>query len=309
MAFTTIRARIDMARALYRSEGVLVLLYILIGYLWKECVWLFVRLLSRGETIERTVCGHRMHLNLHDTGIAKELAVYRVQEPVATALLQKEIEPGMRVVDIGANIGYYTLLLARLVGEAGKVIAIEPVPDNANLLRINLEANGYQNVLIYEAAAGAESGTMKLYLSNKWEWASFVHRDLPDKHIDVPVHTLDTLLDAEGRIDYIKMDIEGYETEAIKGMLGILRRYRPGMFVEIHPSYVEEEAMTQFLEDIQELGYEIKYMVNRLSDHPVVRRKHAAETTNIDTLKADPRVTQIKTPLMLFLEAVRDPAS
>ncbi len=211
----------------------------------------------------------------------------------------------MRVVDIGANIGYYTLQLARLVGDNGKVFAIEPVPDTAKLLRKNLDANGYHNVSVHEVALGAEAGKLKLYLSHQSEWASFKSKELPDTYIDVPLYTLDTLFGQEGRIDYIKMDIEGYEIEAIKGMRSILKKYSPGIFVEIHPSIVGKDAILKFLDELKELGYEDKYVVDRISDHAWVKRKHKTETIKIDDLKMDKRVVGIESGLVLFLKNIK----
>ena len=244
-----------------------------------------------------------MYLSPHDTGISKELAVYKIHEPLATQLLGQEIKAGMRVVDIGANIGYYALQEAHLVGETGEVIAIEPVPDNVDLLRMNVEANGYKNVRIYQAAIGAEDGTTRLYLASKFNLSSLISRDIHHACIDTPLWTLDSFLEQEGQIDYIQMDIEGYEAEALKGMRGILRKYRPSMFVEIHPSIVGGEPIIRFLEELKGLGYKTKYVIDKAFNYPIVRKKNAVETMSLDELMLDRRVTRGQAVLTIFLEA------
>src|SRR5437879_13308135 len=80
-----------------------------------------------------------------DHGISRELAAYRTHEPLASKLLQKFLKPGMNLVDIGSNLGYYALLEARTVGGAGRVIAIEPVAGNFAQLSKNVHANGYRS--------------------------------------------------------------------------------------------------------------------------------------------------------------------
>jgi len=80
-----------------------------------------------------------MHVHRFDRGIGKELVCYREHEPTATALLKTFLREGMTILDIGANIGYYALLEARSVGPSGRVVAVEPEPRNAALLRRNVQ--------------------------------------------------------------------------------------------------------------------------------------------------------------------------
>jgi len=249
------------------------------------------------------VMGHKMYLSRDDKGISRELMAYGVHEPVTTELLRQEIKRGMRVVDIGANIGYYTLQAASLVGESGEVIAIEPVPENVSLLRMNVKANGYQNVRILEAAIGSDDGTAQLYLAAESNWSSLIRRHANQSHIDVRLWKLDTLLAEEERVDYIKMDIEGSEAEVINGMIGILRRYRPGMFIEAHPTHVGGKAIVRLLEQLRDLGYETKYVVDKAFNYPTVRTNAAVETLSISRLMEDKRVSRGEAVVTLFLEA------
>ena len=303
MNLITITNLVKGAKHIYRSGGILTLFYRVIGYGWKEFAWFWIRVQTRGKLIERTPCGNKMYLSPHDEGISKELAVYGIHEPLATQLLRQEIKTGMHVIDIGANIGYYALQEAHLVGETGKVIAIEPVPDNVTLLRKNVEANGYRNVHIYPVAIGTKNGTTKIHISHESNLASLIPQDRHSTSVDVPVWTLDSLLEQEERVDYIQMDIEGYEVEVIKGMIGILRKYRPGMFIEIHTPIVGGESIIKFLKELKCLGYKTKYVIDKAFNSPLVWKKDAVETISIDTLMLDKRVARGQAVLTIFVEA------
>ena len=301
MILTSVRVKVKKALDTYQAGGMIVLLYHAIGYFWKECAWLWIRMRTHSELIERTIYGNRMYLSSHDTGISKELAVFGTHEPIATRLLNQQIKPGMHVVDIGANIGYYALQEARLVGETGEVIAIEPVPDNVSLLTKNIEANGYQNLRIYSVAIGAENGTTKLYLSHESNLAALTsQKDVHDTCIDVPLRTLDSFLEYEGQVDLIRMDIEGYETEAIKGMIDILAKHKPILFIEIHQFIVGGEPIIQFLRTLKELGYETRYVIGRVFDNAVVKGKKYTETMSLDELMLDRWVVQGRGAMTIF---------
>ena len=94
----------------------------------------YFKLLSRNSLILRKIQGSKMYLDISDPGISKELLFKGIHEDMATRVLKQEIKKGMTTVDIGANLGYYALLEASIVGDEGKVIAFEPVPRNFNIL-------------------------------------------------------------------------------------------------------------------------------------------------------------------------------
>jgi len=110
------------------------------------------------------VFGHEMFLDPTDSIVSPTLLRDGYFEPYETTLIESEIRPGDVVLDIGANIGYYTLIFARLVGERGRVYAFEPDPTNFRLLKKNVRANGYQNVIFVKKAVADSSGSMPLYL-------------------------------------------------------------------------------------------------------------------------------------------------
>lgn len=169
------------------------------------------------------VQGHHMYLDAHDT---LGLSLNGTYEELETALVTKEVKKGDIVVDIGANIGYYTLLFARLVGDEGKVYAFEPDPASFALLKKNVEKNGYKNVVLVKKAVSDKTGTIKLYIceENKGDHRIYNSGD-KRKYVEIKSTRLDDYFgEIHENINFIKMDIQGSEGLALKGMADILKR-------------------------------------------------------------------------------------
>jgi FkbM family methyltransferase len=170
------------------------------------------------------VLGHKMYLDKLDS---LRLGVFGIHEPVETRWIQEHVPTGGVAIDIGANIGYHTLLLARQVGPNGHVYAFEPDPDNFALLTRNVALNGYRNVTLEQAALSDATGTLRLYRSatNLGDHRLFDSGD-GRPFVEVPALPLDEYFRAySGRLDYVKMDIQGGEASALAGMRGVLARY------------------------------------------------------------------------------------
>jgi FkbM family methyltransferase len=208
------------------------------------------------------VRGHRMFLDPTDGIVSPTLLQDGVFEPTETELLEREIGPGDVVLDVGANIGYYTLLFARRVGPQGRVFAFEPDPANFQLLRRNVRANGYRNVTLVPAAVSDRTAPTRLYLcrENKGDHRLYDSRD-DRPSIEVPATTLDDYFAAyDGPIDVIKLDIQGSEGRALRGMSGLLRRH-PGLKLttEFWPIGLERAGTDPrgYLEDLIRWGFRL----------------------------------------------------
>jgi len=157
------------------------------------------------------VQGNKIYIDTSGHVVSRALLMTGIWEKDVTDLFKRIVKEGMTVVDIGANIGYYTLLAADLVGKKGRVFAFEPDPHIYSLLVKNVEANGYKNVIPVNKAVSNKVGTAELFLnpSNKDD-----HRLCKSyngqEHVNVEVVTLDNFFKAYNpRVDVIKMDIEG----------------------------------------------------------------------------------------------------
>lgn len=138
------------------------------------------------------------------------------------------LQPGMVTVDVGANLGFHTLGMARRVGAGGRVHALEPDPDHLRLLTRAVRESGVTNVVLHDAAATDATGTARLYLAaaNRGD-NRLVAAEESRAFIDVRTVRVDDLVAAESRVDFVKIDAQGAEVEVLRGMSETLRR--PGM--------------------------------------------------------------------------------
>lgn len=161
---------------------------------------------------------------LLDYGDTLQLSINRVHEPLETELVQREIKKGDVVLDIGANIGYYTLIFAQLVGDEVKVFAFEPDPENFVILSMNVKINGYQNVILEQTAVSNRTGKVGLYQLEGQKANGRIY-DSHDgrKSIEVEAVRLDDYFNTyDGKIDFVKTDTEGAEGGVLLGMSGLL---------------------------------------------------------------------------------------
>lgn len=173
-----------------------------------------------------------------------ELAKRRAFEAIVT--------PGAIVFDIGAHVGFYTLLAAILVGRDGRVFAFDPVPSNLWYLREHLRLNDVTNVTVVEAAVSNESG-----LAHFREGAtSSTGQISEDGHIPIRTVALDDLV-ASGDVpvpQFIKIDVEGAELAVLAGGRMLLAEFHPTIFLGTHSATIHEQCCT-FLRD---LGYQLE---------------------------------------------------
>ena len=196
------------------------------------------------------VAGARLHipgsLKIRLSVVASNMRLHR--------LIDEAVAPGATVVDVGANIGYNTVYLARRVGDRGRVVAIEPAADNVRVLRENVRANALANVEVHAVAAGPMREIRDLFLRGETSAVnSLFHESVyasvtgVEKVIVVPVDEI-----VEGHADFIKIDVEGAELDALGGMTRLLSHPRVTLVVEWHPRLQEAarhaaDALPRFL--------------------------------------------------------------
>ena len=164
--------------------------------------------------------GHRIVLASKGGYPPINMAMGKYEEET-TRLLRRLTGPGMTVLDVGAHIGYYTLLAARQAGPEGKVYAFEPELENHALLLENIELNGYQNVVPVKMAVSDRTGTADLILTALDSGRhSMYHHGLPEQgSLAVETTTLDAFVESLDwpRIDLVKIDVEGAELSRLGG--------------------------------------------------------------------------------------------
>jgi FkbM family methyltransferase len=199
-----------------------------------------------GTLLERELFGHRFVCDVSRAGPQKLLYLIGERYVSEANLVKSLLAPGMNVVDVGANIGYYTLMFAQVLGPAGRIIAIEPSPENLTELKLNIERNKLRSVEIVPKAVG----NVRKRVGLRSGINSGVVRD------DTPVYSVEQdLIDniITDPIDFMKLDIEGYEGFALEGAQRILTKFRPTVFLEIHPL------------ELKQYGCGVGPIINRLS--------------------------------------------
>lgn len=193
--------------------------------------------------VVRLRSGLKMEVDRHDF-LGAHVFVYGEYEPATAQVFSSVLRPGDGVLDIGANIGYFTLLASRLVGPAGSVHAFEPAPSIVNRLETNVRLNALTNVEIHRLAVSGTAGEVRLHVASSDHQGLSSLRDLGqhDDVIRVPAQPVDALLPRLPRVALAKLDIEGAEYLALQGMTGLLKRDRPVLIVEVADAFLRAVA-------------------------------------------------------------------
>lgn len=186
-------------------------------------------------------------------------------EPGTTRLFEQVVKPGMVVIDIGAHVGYYTLLAAKHVGPTGKVYAFEPERNNHAILVKNIRMNGYDNVVAPQLAVSDQGGSSTLYLSGLDSGRhAMYHHGLPERgSVAVETTTVDSFLECEGwpSVSLIKIDVEGSEVAVLDGMTRLMSKSPDlRLIIEFNPALIRGRPVTplEFLERLDASGWEIQ---------------------------------------------------
>ncbi len=188
----------------------------------------------REAMVVRTLHGFDLWIDpVADSGVERSIYDTGTYEKGTLRVLERMLPLGGVFVDIGANIGLMTVLAARLVGAQGRVIAFEPNPVARAILQRNLKLNEATQVEVSPLAIGSVPSRSTLYEgvgSNRGR-ATLIQPSGAGAGAEVEVVRLSDVIDARDRVDLVKMDIEGFELEALKGMAEICARSEPPMLI------------------------------------------------------------------------------
>lgn len=246
---------------------------------------------SGTNTYMRDIMGHIMHLHTSDPGLSQALMRFGMREAESVMAINQYMRSDMTVLELGANIGFYALLEARILSKGtGRIIAIEPLPENLRLLKLNLEQNGYSDkATILHAACSNRTGTAEFViseLSNCGKLADASGEEQNFRKIIVPTYTFRDLLTeakiASGKVDFIRMDIEGAEYVLLPEILKATK-YQPEllMFIEFHPGK-DTDAHQKIMKLLQNEGFECLNAVKEYIDGGVTKRKYCPKASIAD---------------------------
>lgn len=190
--------------------------------------------------------GNRIFIDKTDQVLSLQLILTQNWEPYETKIFLSKLKKGNVVVDIGAHIGYYTLLAAQAVGKTGTVFAFEPDPKNFALLKKNVKSNGYSNIVLMNKAVSnkTKKGTLFLNPTNSGD-NRIVSSNENRSSVQIDMTALDDFFTATQKVDLIKMDIQGHELSALQGAKRILATHSHlVIFTEFSPELIRMNGNT-----------------------------------------------------------------
>ncbi|WP_434744390.1 FkbM family methyltransferase [Streptomyces sp. A-14] len=234
--------------------------------------------------VTETGFGARVAVDTQDL-IQRYLYLFGVWEPYMTGWLQRRLRPGDTFVDVGANVGYYSLLAARLVGADGRVVAIEASPVFHHRLLRNITLNGYGNVHAINGAVSDTEEILKFVLASSANMGanSIVPYEGPaESTFEIAARTLPDLLTEEeiacARV--IKIDVEGAEGSVVRGMTPMLSLLRPDaeITVEVTPERMAQlgDSADELMETMRDHGFHPYQLVNDYTPESYVAALHGA---------------------------------
>jgi len=204
-----------------------------------------------------------IYADVEDIGITPHLCLNGYWEPWITVAIARILKPGWYCVDVGANHGYYTAIMADAVGPAGRVLAIEPNPRLMELLQFTLEVNGFlgYTATLQKALTHSESQRVNLVIPRNRGGNSTLFREAlaSDGTVEVETDTLDNVTKEWGHVDLVKIDAEGAEVMIWQGMRQTLER-NPNIHIIMEINCARYTDPQSFVRDIQEAGFELRYI-------------------------------------------------
>jgi len=173
-----------------------------------------------------------------------------------TDKIKKYIKPGDTVIDVGGNLGFFVLILNELIGDNGKIYSFEPSVLLKNKLTATIQNNNLKNVTIVNQGLGESEGSTTLHYNPKQSGLTSIVSDFENNSLseEIKITTLDKFAEnISGRVSFIKIDTEGYESQVLKGAKELIKRDKPTIYIELGGDYQESSA--DALKILKELNY------------------------------------------------------
>lgn len=219
------------------------------------------------------VHNNKLIVDLDDEGLSEQPIQWGNREDNTVKAFKQELNKltdaveSVSVLEIGANIGYYALIEADIINNTGKIYAIEPHPENIQLLKANSQLNGYDNLCVTQAAIGAEDDSVELFespKSNRHQVGQPPHSEEEVDRISVPLYSVDSFVERQdiepNDINLIRMDVEGYESEIFQGTETVLSQDSPMLlFIELHTWLLEKDEFDEIINSLVQNGFELAH--------------------------------------------------
>lgn len=253
----------------------------------KSVIRLLLRFCRPKKDIKIRVAGQTIFASSFDRIVSLYLKKFSLMESPETEFFKSVVKKGMRVADVGSNLGYYTLIAADLIGREGEVFAFEPDAENFRLLQKNIAKNGYQNIEAVNRAVSDKTGKLRLFLSEEnWGDHRIYNSDKDRQSVEILATSLDDFFQNRP-VDFIKIDVEGAENMVFSGMQNIIKNNpRLGIMMEFWPHGLKMAGVSprDFLRRIRDVGFSV-YLIKRkpepIDDQNLLKACRGRSYTNI----------------------------
>jgi FkbM family methyltransferase len=207
------------------------------------------------KLLTETEYGEEMYVNLNDVAVSWDIVKSNFDRGT-TEIIESIVSEGDNVFDIGANIGYYSVLISREIGEDGFLTCFEPEKTNYDFLRSNLEPLSFSNHALEKKAVSAKRGSINLSI-DKYNRGAHTVESTSNSGIDVETTTIDRYMEESSieSLDFIKIDVEGHEGKVLEGGETTISHQKPKIILEFNDTYWGE-INTRALRMLNKRGYE-----------------------------------------------------
>lgn len=214
---------------------------------------------SAGRHVLQTIHGVKILIDPSlDQGVELSLFETGTYEKGTIQLLKTYLQPGSVFLDIGANIGLMSVIASGVVKEMGRIYAVEANPNTVSILQANIALNQCRNIEVIPVALSDEQGTATLF--ENWQvnrgGASLISQSNEQQGIEVKMERLDDLFNADDRLDLVKIDVEGFEPQVIKGGMSWFQKQQPVFIIEVSEQREKElgPSPLEIMQLVQTLG-------------------------------------------------------
>lgn len=238
-------------------------------YRYEKILLMYVKSYPEKEVEVKVINGIKMLLSVKDW-VQQNLFIYKCYEFVETSFWLNFTKNKQVVFDIGANVGYFSLLASKNISQKnGKIYSFEPITHTFNRAKYNIELNKWKNIILSKIAISNKIGTIEINVGNEENWGMSsinYHEYLSESSEIVNTQTLDRFIYEQNisKLDIVKIDVEGCELLVLEGMRDTIRKYRPTILIEVLDVNLNKASATK--EDIFNFLWNEEYTAYKIID-------------------------------------------
>lgn len=246
----------------------------------KRLKWLYQKYFLKKKIALFKIKEFEIFLDLITPGISKTLAIYGSREDDMKFLISKYLKKDMNVLDCGSNIGFYPIYQRNIIGNNSKIFCFEPDDRNYELLKKNIDSfDKSQNTFIYKKGLAENNEEKNIIITDESNLNTistgndekFFSKYKVNELKKIECISIDSFIaQINTNIDFIRMDIEGYEVEVLRGMRNTLSKMKPRILIEIHPHFYDKQRdFSSELIFLFNQGYSVRALISAQKPQPI----------------------------------------